>query len=264
MGVVLQDGLYILAGAFAGLMSGLLGIGGGVIVVPSLLFIFEMNPAIPETLSMHMAAATSLAVILFTSVAAIGMHHRIEPILWWVYRRLSVGIILGTICGALLMGELSNTGLKILFALFLLFVAYRMSRPRLAADGREFPGVWLTRVVSLSIGLSSGLLGVGGGVMIVPYLSYCGVDPRRIAPISSLCTLTVASMGTLTFLLSVQEANAPAYTTGYVYWPAVFWVGLSSVLFAPWGAKLSYVLPLQTLRYGFVVILLLTVLGLVL
>ncbi|OGV27609.1 MAG: permease [Legionellales bacterium RIFCSPHIGHO2_12_FULL_37_14] len=255
--------LYLLTGCFTGLMSGTLGIGGGVVVVPALMFILELNNLVPAALSMHMAAGSSLAIILFTSISALRAHRSIEPILWEVYGRLWPGIILGTIFGAILASFLSTSVLRVIFALFLLFVAYKMAfaqREQIAS----FPSKWLNQLVSFIVGLKSGLLGVGGGVLIIPYLTYCGVNPRRIAPVSSLCTMTVAFIGTLTFMFLSHDLTKVKYATGYVYWPAVFWVTLASTLAAPLGAKLSYVLPLRVMRYAFIGILLLTVVGLVL
>lgn len=262
MSLLLQNILYIFAGMFTGLMSGILGIGGGIIVVPTLLFIFEMNPDIPSSLNMHMAAGSSLAVMLFTSFAAIFAHYRIEPILWWVYRRLVTGIIMGTVLGALLATLLSTTHLKFLFACFLVFVAYKMLTHSDQTAHLRFPKKWVNFLVSFLIGIKSGLLGVGGGVLIIPYLTYCGIDQRRIAPVSSLCTMTVAAIGTLTFTLLTHQMVDVAYASGYIYWPAVLWVALTSMLFAPLGAKLSYILPRQGLRYAFVFILVLTIIGL--
>lgn len=253
---------YILAGSFTGIMSGILGIGGGVIIVPALIFIFELTGCVPENLTMHMAAGSSLAAILFTSLSAIRAHNSIEPILWDVYKRLWLGVGIGTICGAVLASFLSTGFLKILFALFLLFVAYKMAFSLNAKMEARFPPKWLNQLVSFIIGLKSGLLGVGGGVLIIPYLTYCGVNPRRIAPVSSLCTMTVAFAGTVTFMLLSHDVTNIKYATGYVYWPAVFWVAVVSVLSAPIGAKLSYLLPLPVIRSAFIVMLLLTVVGL--
>lgn len=255
---------YGLAGAFAGLMSGILGIGGGVVVVPSLLYIFSFNPDIPYGISMHMAAGTSLAVMLLTSLASVRAHQKIEPIRWDVFHRLWPGIVLGTMTGAVLASVLPTQVLKVIFAVFLIFVAYKMLDHVHSTHKRSFPTEWKNRLVSFLIGLKSGLLGVGGGVLIIPYLTYCGVEQRRIAPISSLCTMTVAAVGTAMFMMLHHTLHGPDFSTGYVYWPAVLSVGLASVLVAPLGARLSYVVSVVLLRYVFVGILLLTALGLLL
>ncbi|MDI9819538.1 MULTISPECIES: sulfite exporter TauE/SafE family protein [unclassified Legionella] len=251
--------VYALIGAFAGLMSGILGIGGGVIVVPGLLFIFRHNPDFPTHIIMHMAAGTSLAVMLFTSQSSIRAHYKLNGILWSAYKRLWPGIVVGTILGALCADLLPTHWLKILFGLFLLFVAVKMLSGLHVTHPHRFPNTWINGLVSSLIGFKSGLLGVGGGTLIIPYLNYCGIEMRRIAAVSALCTMTVAILGTITCIITgSNEIDLPAYSTGYVYWPAVVCVAIPSTLFAPIGAKLTYIIPVKQLKFAFVAILLLT------
>ncbi|AHE68445.1 sulfite exporter TauE/SafE family protein [Legionella oakridgensis] len=248
---------YALTGAFAGFMSGTLGIGGGMIVVPALLYIFHHSSVVPQAVEMHVAAGTSLAIMIFTAMSSIRAHHRQGEILWSVYHRLWPGIVLGVFCGALLADQLSTYWLKILFGLFLLVISFKMMADIHVNHPRAFPGKWLNRLISFVIGLKSGLLGVGGGALIIPYLSFCGIDTRKIPAISALCTLSVAMMGTIAVIITgSNEVGLPAYSTGYVYWPAVIWVAVPSVLFAPIGAHLTYALPVQQLKYGLTAILL--------
>lgn len=255
--------VYSVAGVFAGLISGIMGIGGGIIVVPALLFIFQYNPAFPPELLMHMAAGSSLAIMLFTSQASIRAHHKLASIQWSLFNNLWPGIILGALSGAFLANQLPTHLLKIFFGLFLLFVVYKMLRSINFTKPHSTPARWINALVSYVIGLKSGLLGVGGGTLIIPYLNYCGVAMKTIAPISALCTLTVAIIGTMVFIFTGwSEPGLPAYSTGYIYWPAVLPVALFSSLFAPLGAKLTYVLPVKQLTYGFVTLLFFTALGL--
>lgn len=255
--------IYALAGTFAGLMSGILGIGGGIVVVPALLYIFQHNPEIPTTLEMHFAAGTSLAVMIFTSQSSIRSHLKLGDILWKVYRRLWLGIVIGVILGAFVASLTSTYWLKLFFGIFLLFVAFKMLLGMDVTKVRSFPRVWINALVSFLIGFKSGLLGVGGGTLIIPYLTYCGIETRKIAAVSALCTLTVSIIGTIIFIMTgLKEVGLPAYSTGFVYWPAVVWVAIPSVVFAPLGAKLNYILPVKQLRYGFVIVLLLTALDL--
>lgn len=257
--LVIHGTIYALAGAFAGLMSGVLGIGGGIVVVPALLYIFQHSREMPQGLTMHMAAGTSLAVMLFTSQSSIRSHLRLGEVLWRVYHRLWPGIIIGVIAGALLASLISTYWLEIFFGLFLLAIAAKMLTGGNVKPGRSFPRAWVNALVSFVIGFKSGLLGVGGGTLIIPYLTYCGVETRKIAAVSALCTLTVALVGSLIFIITgLRETGLPPYTTGFVYWPAVLWVAIPSVLFAPVGAKLNYVLPIKQLRYGFIVVLIFT------
>jgi uncharacterized membrane protein YfcA len=250
---------YIGIGAFAGLMAGILGIGGGVIVVPGLLFVFEYNGLIPQELAMHTAAATSLAIMILTSQSSLRAHLKINKVLWSVFFSLSPGIIIGTISGALLANIIPTEGLKILFAIFLFLVAIKMITDVHVTHSHGFPSPLVHRLVSFLIGLKSGLLGVGGGVLIIPYLTYCGVAIRQMAAISNLCTLTVACIGTFVFIITGWQAmQVIPYATGYVYWPAVLAVAIPSTFFAPVGARLSYTVPQKQMKYGFIVILLIT------
>lgn len=257
--VLLSGSIFILIGALAGLMAGAIGIGGGIIIVPGLVIVFQLNHLIPESIMMHAAAGTSLAIMIFTSLAAIGVHYKIGEILWSIFDKLWPGLVLGVISGVILADFVSTYWLEIIFGIFLLMIALRMIINLHVAQSRQFPGYWINGLISYLIGVLSGLLGVGGGVLIIPYLTYCGVDARKISAVSNLCALSVGTIGALVFMITGQKEMASiSYSTGYIFWPAVFLVGISSSLIAPIGAKLNYVLPLHYLKYGFIVILLLT------
>jgi uncharacterized membrane protein YfcA len=251
--------MYLCIGVFAGLMAGILGIGGGIIVVPGLLFVFQYYQLIPDDLSMHVAAGTSLTVMIFTSLSALYAHTQLGNILWPIFNKLCPGLVFGVVCGAVVAEWVPTHWLKILFGIFLLFVSFKMLRDIHVIHSEKVPGTWLNRCVSYLIGLKSGLLGVGGGILIIPYLTYCGTTPRKIAPISNLCTLSVGLVGAFIFMITGyhEMADIP-YSLGFVYWPAVILVAISSSIIAPIGAKLSYIVPLQQLKYVFIVILLLT------
>lgn len=248
---------FALVGAFAGFMSGVLGIGGGMIVVPALVYIFHHSHLIPSSVEMHVAAGSSLAIMIFTAMSAVRAHQRQSELLWNVYHKLWPGIVLGTFFGALMADALSTHWLKLLFGVFLVIISVKMLSDIHVTHPRIFPSKWINGLVSFLIGFKSGLLGIGGGALIIPYLSYCGVDTRKIPSVSALCTLSVAMIGTLAFIITgSNEVGLPEYCTGYVYWPAVIWVAIPSVLFAPIGAHLTYALPVQQLKYGLTVILL--------
>ncbi len=257
--ILLEFVAYTLIGAVAGSLAGMLGIGGGIIIVPALSFIFTQNSAIPQQLTMQIASGTSLASMLFTAPSSIRAHARLSGIHWQVFIQLLPGICLGTLSGAFLADRLETSWLKLLFGLFLIFIAMQLLKTRPANTPKRFPPQWLHYILSYLIGFKSGLLGLGGGTLIVPYLHYCGVELRKIVPLSALCSMTVAVLGTLTFMATgAMQAHLPAYSTGYVYWPAVLGIAIPSFFFAPSGAKLSYVLPVKQLRYGFVLIVILT------
>jgi uncharacterized protein len=261
---ILTDGFfYALAGVFAGLMSGLMGLGGGLVVVPALLIIFQHNPAIAPQIAMQLAAGTSLAIMLFTSQASIRAHYKLGDILWGVYRRLAGGIIIGTIMGCLLAAYMPTSWLRWVLIVVLLMVAVKMLLDVNAILPARFPPAWVNALVSWVIGFKSGLLGLGGGILIIPYLTYCGVEMRKIAAVSALCTMTVAIIGTATVIITGANApGLPPYSTGFVYWIAVVFVSIPSALMAPLGARLTYIVPVKQLRYGFIFILLVTIINL--
>lgn len=248
--------IYALTGAFAGLMSGILGIGGGMIVVPALVYIFHHTHVIPNSLEMHIASGTSFAIMIMTTQASVRAHHRKEPLLWSIYNLLWPAIVLGAISGVFLASYLSSDWLKMLLGVVLLCVAVKMLLNLNISKPRHFPPTWINRLIGFLIGVKSGLLGIGGGAVIVPYLSYCGVDTRRIPGVSALCTLTVASIGTIAVIIAGYHfPELPAYSTGFIYWPAVFGVAIPSMFFVPVGARLTYILPVQELKKAFVAIL---------
>lgn len=265
MNTVLLASLFIGTGAFAGFMSGLLGIGGGVIIVPALLFIFHKIPHISTESIMHLAIGTSLAIVLITAKVAVYAHHRIgQGILWSVFRSMLLYLGLGTISGCITANHLSTEILESLFALFLFSIATKLFFDRHKPSKSRTVNPPLHRIISFFIGFLSGLFGIGGGILIVPYLAYTGVDLRKIAAISSLSTLTVASVGSLSYIIAgLSHAGLPAYSSGYIFWPAVIATAIPSALTAPLGAKLSYVLPIKHLRYVFILFIIFTALNLV-
>jgi uncharacterized protein len=257
--LLLYGSIYAFIGIFAGLMAGIFGIGGGILVVPGLVLIFQLNQLVPESLVMYVAAGTSLTVMIFTSLVSIKAHHKIAAILWPVFNKLWPGIVLGVITGALLAEFIPTYWLKFILAVFLLFIAFKMLTKHHARPHVHFPANWINKLITFLIGMKSGLLGIGGGTLIIPYLAYCGVKTRQIPPVSNLCTLIVGFIGALVFLITGRkEMAAIPYATGYIYWPAVLLIAIPSSIIAPLGAKLNYLLPVKQLKYAFIVILLLT------
>lgn len=258
MKVILEQALvYGGTGCIVGLIAGVLGIGGGMIIVPALLYIFQHTQQVPETMVMHFAAGTSLTIMIFTAQASVRAHVRRGGVLWSAFYKLRTGIIVGAILGAILADRLPTHWLKIILGIFLLLIALEMIFNPNVPHRDDFPAPWINRLVSTLIGFKSGLLGIGGGALIIPYLTYSGVERRQTVAVSAMCTLVVGIIGAIAFMITGSlEGGMPAYATGYVYWPAVFWVAIPSMLVAPVGARLTYSLPVRHLKYGFIVVLL--------
>jgi uncharacterized membrane protein YfcA len=248
--------IYIVTGAAAGLIAGILGIGGGMVIVPALLYIFQNTQDVPSALQMHVAAGSSLAIMIFTAQASVRAHLRKGGILWNAYYQLQYGLIVGAIMGAALADRLPTQWLKMLLSIFLLCIVAEMLFHPDVPHRDSFPKAWVNRFVSFAIGFKSGLLGIGGGALIIPYLTYCGVERRQTVGVSAMCTFTIGFIGMIAFMVTgSNEPGLPAWSTGYVYWPAVFGVAIPSMIFAPMGAHLTYRLPVGYLKYGFMVVL---------
>src|SRR3989339_130709 len=192
--------LYFLLGAFAGTISGLLGIGGGVIVVPGLVFLFKWQHFSPLYL-MHLAIATSLAVIICTALRGLLVHIQQGFDDWSIFKKWLPAIILGTMTGAVIAHFLSTHILSICFSVFLLFISVRMFFIYTPKSSRTLPRSWIMNLIGFIIGAKSGLLGVGGGSISIPVLVYFNVPMRRAGIISLGISLTIAWVGTISMLL---------------------------------------------------------------
>lgn len=255
---MLYIGLYILTGVFAGGMAGLLGIGGGVVVVPALALIFRYS-GFPPDLVMHMAAGSSLTAMILTAQASVRAHNQHGRILWSIYRKLVGGIIVGVICGAIIADFLHTRVLSVFFGVFLLAISAKMLIIPHKRTKRRLPGPVGRNAVSFAIGAKSGMLGVGGGALMIPFLTSCNIPMRNTTGISALCSFTVAILGSISFMMvGWDQSNLPAWSTGFVYWPAVLLVSIPSMLVAPLGASLSYKVRVTFLRRVFAVFLLVT------
>ena len=247
--------LFILLGIFAGILAGLFGIGGGVLVVPGLLFLFKLLD-FPDSVIMRFAIATSLGIMSCTALSSVWAHHRHKNIEWALFGHIIPGIIFGTIAGALLTQVMHSRWLELLFGLFLIAVSIKMFFGFHAEETHhKMPNEIILLIVGSLIGFKSGLLGIGGGSLSVPFLKYCGLSMRKAAGTSATFTLTVALTGSITFLLSIHGHTVPGGTTGYLYWPAFLLVAPFTAFFAPVGAKLSTHLPDSFLRKLFSVLL---------
>ncbi len=248
---------YLLLGTGAGILAGLLGVGGGVVIVPALVWVFSSNDFDPS-LVMHLAVGTSLATIVITSVASIRAHQRHQAIRWPVVRRLAAGILLGAGFGALVADALSSFWLQRVFACFIILVGIRMaSGAGVSLKQRGLPGRLGMFLSGVPIGLLSALVGIGGGSLTVPFLNWCGVDMRHAVATSAACGLPIALAGATGFVLvGWGDPGLPPGSTGFVYWPALLGIVATSFPFAPLGARLAHTLPVKTLKRAFAVLLL--------
>jgi uncharacterized membrane protein YfcA len=248
--------LYLLFGSLAGLLSGLFGIGGGVVVVPFLAWRFSDEGFAPDR-TMVMAVATSLATIAMTSVSAVYAHHRLGSVEWPTVARLSPGLLAGSALGGVLAAHMPAAWFKLAFAVFLLFVAWRMLAGTKGEEGGRRPGLWLLAAAGLTIGVASAILGIGGGTLSVPFLAKCRFSMRQAVAISSACGFPIALAGSASYIALGWNAHPlPPGSLGYIYLPAFFALAFGSVAFAPLGAKLAHRLPTRKLKriFGWVLV----------
>lgn len=240
--------IYLIIGIVAGFLSGLLGIGGGILIVPALIWAYKYQSMSPDVI-MHIAAGTSLASIIISAAFSLRNHLRHGIQVWPTYQRLAIGVAIGTLLGTLLAQVLHSHFLIMLFSIFLLAVAFMLLFGGQPKPQRQLPGKLGMTGMGLLIGGKSGLFGLGGGVITIPFLIYCNVPMRDTVGISIACSLTVAIIGTLGFMLTgMHTPHLPPWSTGYVYWPAVACIAVTSPLFARFGTRLSHQLPVATLK----------------
>ncbi len=249
----------MLLGSLAGVLAGLFGLGGGVVIVPSLAWLFFMAD-FPAPLVMIMSVATSLATIIITAVSSVLSHHKLRNIIWAKVYALSPGILIGAGCGALLADQFEGDTLKWVFITYLFYVGFKMAMP---AKKRSMGGLSnkLDLIMSLIIGLCSSLLGIGGGTLTVPYLVASRQEMKNAVAIASACGLPIAISGTIVYMyLGWNVADLPEWSFGYVYLPAFAGITLTSMFTAPLGARLASQLPAKKLkRYFSVVIILIAI-----
>ncbi len=246
----------LLTGAVAGTLAGLLGIGGGVIIVPIVTLLFEQYGVVPA-LAIKMALGTSLATISVTALSSIYAHHRKAAVDWGLFRVMGSGALLGSLLGAGLADWLPGALLYLVFVVFLTVVALQMAMQRVSAQ-RDLPGPVGLAVTSTAVGAVSALLGIGGGTMHVPFLSYCGVPVKRAIATAAAVGLPLAVSGTIGYVIGgLDEVGLADGSIGYVNLPVFASVVLASLVCAPLGARLAHWLPDLLLRRLFALFLLL-------
>jgi uncharacterized protein len=241
----------LLLGMISGLLAGLFGIGGGMVIVPVLVFLFTAH-GLPTDLVMIMAIATSLATIILTATSSVFAHYRLGSVLWDKVFTLVPGVILGAIVGAAVAGHINAGFLRAIFIIFLLYVGIQMALEVQPKTGSANYSRKIDFWVAGAIGLLSSLLGIGGGTLTVPYLVHCRYPMRNAVAIASACGLPIAIAGTISYMvLGMNAPNLPTWSFGYVYLPSFFGVSLGSIFTAPIGAKLAQKLPAQQIKRYF-------------
>ncbi len=247
---------YIALGSAVGFLAGLFGIGGGGIMVPVLTTFFVIQ-GFPADHIVHLALATSMAAIMFTSLASLRAHHQHGGVLWPVVLRISPGIILGTFSVAFIAAYIPSQPLAIFFVLFMLYVSFRMFKNFKPQPSRKLPGTLGLSAAGAGIGGISALVAIGGGSLTVPFLNWCNVKIQNAIGTSAAVGFPISVAGSLGYITGGLSVDTlPEFTLGFIYIPAVIAITIVSTVTAPLGAKLAHKLPVDALKKLFAVLLL--------
>ena len=246
---------YLIAGAFAGVLAGLFGIGGGMIIVPVLIFTFE-SQAFSTSVLTHMAVATSLTTIVFTSLSSVREHHLNHAIDWLVVRQMATGIVIGTAIGVIFITEVPGPMLQKLIGIFAWLLGIKMLIGWEPAGSGTRPGALGLGTAGGTIGFGSAWFGIGGGTFSVPYLTWMQFPMKQAVATSAACGIPIAMTAAVTNIISGwNHTDLPDGATGFVFWPAVIGIAITSVPFAKVGAKLAHRLDPKVLKKAFAVLL---------
>jgi len=242
-------------GAVIGFLAGLLGVGGGLTLVPLLTLLFTAEQ-FPGTHIVHMAVATATAAMVFTSMSSVRAHQRRHAVLWPVVAAMAPGIVLGSLIGPQIASALPTRLFAAVFGAFVWFSATRIFIGTKPVPGRELPGKPRLFVVGAGIGTVSSLLGAGGAFISIPYLGRHNVKIHSAVATAAALGLPIAVAGTAGFILAgLRQPDLPPWSAGYVYLPAMAAIVAASVLSAPAGAALAHRWPAAKLRRAFAALL---------
>ena len=248
--------LFPLLGAIAGILAGLLGIGGGLVLVTALVWLLPVF-GVPQDAAMHTALATALASIILTGLSSARSHHLRGSVLWRTVAWMIPGVILGGWLGSWLAVLLDGDILRWCVIVYCAVVGTQLLFSRTPAVGGDAvvptgPGI---SGAGVGIGALSSIVGIGGGGMTVPLLVWLGVSPVRAVGTSSACGVFVAFAAAAGYALQAPADVVPGASWGYVYLPGAIGIALASVLVAPWGTRLAHAISGAALKRVFAVFL---------
>jgi len=240
--------VYLAIGVAVGFLAGLFGIGGGMIMVPMLVFVFTAK-GFPAEHMMHLSLATSMATIVFTSLSSVRAHHTHDAVDWRVARAMAPGIVAGALAATLVAGFVPTRPLAVFFALFMLYASLQMFFEVKPKPSRQLPGAGGLFGVGAGIGALSSVLAAGGAFLSIPFLVRCNVPLKRAIGTAAANGFPIAVAGTIGYILyGLRVSGLPDGSLGFVYLPALAIVVAASMPMAPLGAKLAHRLPVKRLR----------------
>jgi uncharacterized membrane protein YfcA len=247
---------YLAIGVSVGFLAGMFGIGGGMIMVPMLVFVFTAK-GFPAEHMMHLSLATSMATIVFTSLSSVRAHHRHGAVDWRVARAMAPGIVAGALAATLVAGFVPTRPLAVFFAFFMLYASLQMFFEVKPKPSRQLPGAAGLFGVGAGIGALSSVLAAGGAFLSIPFLARCNVPLKRAIGTAAANGFPIAVAGTIGYVLNGRRASGlPEGSLGFVYLPALALIVAASMPAAPLGARFAHRLPVKRLRVVFALMLL--------
>lgn len=246
---------FLVLGAGVGFAAGLLGIGGGMLTVPFITLLLAAKD-FPQELIVHMAIATSLATIMFTSISSVRAHHKRGAVSWHIVKLLAPGILIGSWIGPWLGKQMNSSALAMFFGGFVALSATQMLLDKKPAATRELPKAPGMFGAGGVIGVLSGLVGAGGGFVSVPFMTWCNVKIHNAVATSAALGFPIALAGTLSNIYyGMSMPGLPPGSLGFIYLPALLVISLASVTTAPLGARTAHSLPVKSLKKIFALVL---------
>jgi len=251
-------------GSLVGFLAGLLGIGGGLIIVPTLIYLLPLLN-ISADIVMPIALATSLASIVITSSSAAIVHHQKNNIPWPLAKKLMTFVAIGALAGAYIASILSAKALTTFFAFSVIILAVYMIFSTKIENAHTMPSEFVLRALGLFTGTLASLMGIAGGVVLVPSLSYFGLPLRHTMGVATVCGVMVAVFGSIGYIISGWgQTQTPQWSFGYIYLPALLGIVFSSSIFARYGVKMATKLPVALLKKFFAGFLILVAIKMIL
>ena len=249
--------LCLLVGAVAGFFAGLFGIGGGLLIVPVLVYLLPMV-GVPEPLLMSTALGTSFATIVITGFSSAQRHHKLGNVVWSAVKILAPSIMVSVFICGFFIGKLDRDISSKLFACLVVYLAVKMVlsiKPK--TNKTVKPLTTQSSIIGgILIGMASSAAGIGGGGFIVPFLNSRGIDMKKAIGSSAFCGMLLGTSGMSSFMLSGWgNAAMPEYSLGYIYFPAVLCITATSFFTSKLGATATSKLPVPTLKKGFALLL---------
>ncbi|MCH9617586.1 MAG: hypothetical protein SP4CHLAM5_08750 [Chlamydiia bacterium] len=240
--------IYLIIGLAAGVMSGLLGIGGGAIIVPSLLAAFTYLGFDQESI-MHIAIGTSLSSMVINTFFSTYFHHRKKNILWLAIARLTLGIVIGSFAGSFIAKELSTEILRVTFGIFACIIGLLCIKPlKKSRKENVLQGFSTFTIIGFGAAFMGGLLGLGGGFIMLPILFYLHFPGKKAIGTTAAASFLISLCGTAGYLLTSYGDNSIPWCYGYIYLPAFLTISLGSLLGSFYGVKLAHFLPVNIIR----------------